>query len=149
MWITRLMSDRCGKCKFSNAIKSFWCYFNRNFTPWLLVYLLISPHLLICITLFFCFYWFVLIIIYLLKILLTIINLSTLTVLQEILLSKIFVKILLISLLIFSRGCTYSFLRRISLFLILCLNVFSLKLNLLQSILLIVLSCNTFIFLSL
>ena len=95
----------------------------------------------------FTFIWLELVFILLLKILLTIFDLSTLTVRQKVLLCKIFVEILLWCLLVLPWCCAHSLLRRISLLLILCLNVFSLKLNLLQIILLIVLSKNCIVFL--
>ena len=126
--IARLVSDRSSKCKFSDAIKSLWCYFHGDFPSWLLVILRIPILVFNCLSLL---VRLILVIIWLLKVLLSIFDLSALTVLQKILLSEVFIKILLASLLIFSRSCTYSFLRRISLLFILRLNIFSLKLYLL------------------
>lgn len=99
--IAWLMPNRCCKGKFSNAIESFRSYLHGNFSSRLLV---IATYILISFSLLFCFYGFVLVFILLLKILLTIFDLSTLTGLQEVLCRKVFVKILS-CLLIFSGSC--------------------------------------------
>ena len=132
MRITWLMTYRCCECKFCNAIKSFCRYFYRNFTSLLLIRL---SCILLLRNIFLLNLWLWVLLLELIFILLRNLIIFLLVILTS--LDKVRLRLVFICEgLRFTWGCAYSFLRIFSLFFVLGLHIFSLKLNLLKCILL-------------